>query len=177
MLLGLHFFNHKFVKIEIRMKRFLRFFFKKTNSWTCFVGFWLKAIFHCSAHCRILSRTSFNIFAVSSRSETIENKEVSLANNLTFDFRSVAKSFTYIRKKRGPKTDPCCTPAHIHSQSEVFPLRVTLSTLSLRKLLINPSRFPLTPFCFNLNNKLSRHTLSKAFDVSKHTHRVSKEGL
>ena len=96
---------------------------------------------------------------------------------MTFDFRSVAKSFTYIRKKRGPKTDPCCTPAHIHSQSEVFPLRVTLSTLSLRKLLINPSRFPLTPFCFNLNNKLSRHTLSKAFDVSKHTHRVSKEGL
>ena len=68
----------------------------------------------------------FSIFAVSSGPETIENKEVSSANNLTFDFRSVAKSFMYIKKKRGPKIDPCGTPARIHSQSEVFPLRVTL---------------------------------------------------
>ena len=53
-------------------------------------------------------------------------KQVSLANKLTFDFRSVAKSFMYIRKKRGPKIDPCGTSARIHSQSDVFPLRVTL---------------------------------------------------
>ena len=158
------------------MKRFPRFF-EKTTSWACLVGYGLKAIFHCSSHRRVLSRSSFSIFAVSSGSETIENKEVSSANNLTFDFRSVAKSFMYIRKKRGHQIDPCGTPARIHSQSEVFPLRVTLWTLSLRKLLINPSRFPLTPFCFNLNNKPSCHTLSKAFDISKNTPRVSKEEL
>ena len=52
------------------------------------VGSELKAIFHCSAHCRLLSSSSFSIFAVWSGSETIENKEVSSANNLTFDFTS-----------------------------------------------------------------------------------------
>ena len=153
------------------------FFFEKNDFLSLFSWSGLKTVFHCSAHRRILSRPSFSIFIVSSGSETIEKKEVSLANNLTFDFRSVAKSFMYIRKKRGHQIDPCGTPARIHSQSEVFPLRVTLWTLSLRKLLINPSRFPLTPFCFNLNNKPSCHTLSKAFDISKNTPRVSKEEL
>ena len=56
------------------------------------------------------------MFAVSRGSETIENKEVSSANNLTFDFRSVAKSFMSVKKKRRPKIDPCGTPAPIHSQ-------------------------------------------------------------
>ena len=78
---------------------------------------------------------------------------------MTFDFRSVAKSFICIRKKRGPKTGPCDTLAHIRSQSDIFPIRVALWTLSLRKLLINLSRFPLTPLCFNLNNKPSCDTL------------------
>ena len=102
MLLDLHFFNYKFVKVEMWMKRFLRFFEKITTFWACFVGSGLKTIFHCSAHPRILSRSSFSIFTVSSGSETIENKVVSLANNLTFDFRSAAKSFMYIRKKVVP---------------------------------------------------------------------------
>ena len=64
-----------------------------------------------------------------------------------------------IRKKRGPKTGPCDTLAHIRSQSDMFPIRVALWTLSLRNLLINLSRFPLTPLCFNLNNKPSCNTL------------------
>ena len=33
----------------------------------------------------------------------------------------------YIRKKRGPKIDPCGTPAHVRCQSEVFPLRASFS--------------------------------------------------
>ena len=108
-------------------------FFKKTTSWACFVGSRLKAIFHCSAHRRILSRSSLSVFAVSDGSETIENKEVSSVNNLTFYFRSVAKSFMYIREKRGLKIDPCGTPARIHSQLEVFPLRVTLTNPITKK--------------------------------------------
>ena len=79
---------------------------------------------------------------------------VSSANNLIFNFKSVAKSFIYLREKRGPKIDPCDTRSRIHSQSEVFPIRVTLWTLSLKRFLINLSRFPLTPFCFNLNNTI-----------------------
>ena len=100
---------------------------------------------------------------------------VSSANNLIFNFKSVAKSFIYLREKRGPKIDPCDTRSRIHSQSEVFPIRVTLWTLSLKRFLINLSRFPLTPFCFNLNNKSSYHSLSKAFDTSKNTPWVPKK--
>ena len=83
----------------------------------------------------------------------------------------------YIKKKRGPKIDPGGTPARVRSQSEVFPLRMTLWTLSLRKISINPSKFPLKPFCFNLNNKPSCHSLMKGFDMSKNTPQVSKEEL
>ena len=74
-----------------------------------------------------------SVFAVSDGSETIENKEVSSVNNLIFYFRSVAKSFMYIREKRGLKIDPCGTPARIHSQLEVFPLRVTLTNPITKK--------------------------------------------
>ena len=47
------------------------------------------------------------MFAVLSGSETIENKEVSSANNLTLDFKSV--------KKKESKIDPSSTHARIHS--------------------------------------------------------------
>ena len=174
MLLGLLFLNHKFIEEEIRMNGFLRFFRKK-NYWDCFVGSGLKVIFLCLAQSRILSRSLFSIFAVSSGSKTIEDKDVSSANNFTFDFRPAAKSFINIRKTRGPKIDPCGTPPCIPSQSEIFPSGVFLWTLSLRKPLINPSRFPLTLFCFNLNNRSSYHTLSKAFYLSENTLRVSKK--
>ena len=124
MFLGLHFFNSKFIKVEIRMRRSLQFFWKK----------------------RLLELV-------------------------------LSKSFIHIRKKRGPKTDTCGAHVRIYFQSEVFPLRVNLWTLSLRKLLISSSRFPLISFCFNLNNKPSCHTLSKVFDISKNTTLVFKERI
>ena len=86
----------KIIKAEIRMKRFMRFFFLSLLCWSGF-----KAIFHCSA--QPFSRYLFSIFAVRSGSETIENKEVSSLNNLKFDFRLVAKSFMYTRKKEALK--------------------------------------------------------------------------
>ena len=58
-------------------------------------------------------------------SSPVGNKEAPSANILIFGFRSVPKSFMYIRKKNGPKIDPCGTPARIHIQSDAFPLRVT----------------------------------------------------
>ena len=89
------------------MKRFLILF--------CWSG--LKAIFHCSA--KPFSRYLFSIFAVRSGSQTAENKEVSSANNLKFDFRLVAKSFMYIRKKEALKCYPSVTPAPIDLEAAV----------------------------------------------------------
>ena len=59
---------------------------KKKRYCTCFVGPRLKAIFRCLALSPIFLRSLFSIFAVSSGSETIENKEVSLASKLSFSF-------------------------------------------------------------------------------------------
>ena len=46
----------------------------------------LDNIFHLCAHSEILLRSSFNIFAEIVGSCTVENKEVSPANNLTSKF-------------------------------------------------------------------------------------------
>ena len=54
----------------------------------------LNNIFHLCANSEILLRLSFNIFAERIGSFTVENKEVSSANNLTSDFKSSDKSFT-----------------------------------------------------------------------------------
>ena len=39
------------------------------------------------------------------------------------------KSFTYIKNKSGPNTDPCGTPEFFFFQSEVRPFKTTLSSL------------------------------------------------
>ena len=83
------------------------------------------------------------------------------ANNLTFDFKLVAE----YQEKRGPKLNLCGAPARLQSQSPVCSLRITLWTQSLRKPLITQRTFPLTSFCFNLNNKPLCYTLAKAFDI------------
>ena len=42
---------------------------------------------------------------------TAEKIDVSLANNLAVDEMPVARSLIYIKKKKGPKIEPCGTPA------------------------------------------------------------------
>ena len=59
-----------------------------------------------------------------------------------------------IRKSNGPKIEPCRTPASTNESLE-----------SIKKLLSR--RFPEIPICLSLNSKPSRHTLSKAFEISK----------
>ena len=44
---------------------------------------------------------------------TMEKTEVSSANSFAVDERLWLRSFIYIRKKSGPKTDPSGTPASI----------------------------------------------------------------
>ena len=96
-----------------------------------------------------------------------------------FDIRfQVGCYIIYVyQKNRSPKIDLCGTPACIIFQSKFHSLRVPLWIPSLRQLLISSSRFPLPPFRFNLNNKPSCCTLSKAFDMYENTPPVCNEGL
>ena len=136
MLLGLHFFNNKFIKVEIRKKNFLRCFQKNFLNMFC----WVRIKYHFSVF-RLLNiiKALVQYIYCFKRIRNYWKQSiivVSSANNLIFNFKLVAKSFIYIREKRGPKIDPCDTPSRIHSQSEVFPIRVTLWTLSLKRFLI-----------------------------------------
>ena len=65
----------------------------KSTSWACLVMSGLNNIFHLCAYSEILLRSSFNIFAERVESCTVENKEVSSANNLTSEIKSSGKSF------------------------------------------------------------------------------------
>ena len=68
-------------------------FLEKITSWTCLVMSGLNNIFNLCAHSEILLRSLFNIFAERVESCTVENKEVSSANNLTSEFKLSGKWF------------------------------------------------------------------------------------
>ena len=50
---------------------------------------------------------------------TTESTEVSSAKSFTVDSMFSDKSFMYIRKRSGPRIDPCGTPAFTGNYSEV----------------------------------------------------------
>ena len=52
--------------------------------------------------------------SVSSTFDTENAKEVSSANKRVIIIRFSAISLTYIKNNKGPKTEPCGTPAEIH---------------------------------------------------------------
>ena len=49
----------------------------------------------------------------------MENNDASSANSFTVDVMSTDRSSMYIRKKSGPKMDPCDTPAFTGNHSDV----------------------------------------------------------
>ena len=51
---------------------------------------------------------------------------MSSANNLHSLLRPFGKSLTYIENKRGPRMEPCGTPARISIQEEHWPFKTTL---------------------------------------------------
>ena len=73
------------------------FFLKNNNFLRQFCPVRVKSHFPLLSQVFNFSRLS--VFALSSKSETIENKEVLSVINFTFDFILVTKSFMYIRKK------------------------------------------------------------------------------
>ena len=66
----------------------------------------LNNIFHLKAHSNIFLRSSFNKFADSDKLYTVENNEVSSADNLADDSKFSGRSLIYIKKSRGPYIDP-----------------------------------------------------------------------
>ena len=84
--------NPKWKKIYFRMKNFLGWIFLvvafliKMTSWVYFVGSGLKPIFHWKAHLFISFRSLLRLLAVLSGSLTVENRDVSSANNLGLDW-------------------------------------------------------------------------------------------
>ena len=66
----------------------------------------LNIIFHLKTHSNIFLRSSFNKFADSDKLYTVENNEVSSANNLADDYTFSRRSLMYIKKSRGPNIDP-----------------------------------------------------------------------
>ena len=50
------------------------------------------------------------------KSRTVEKIDVSSANNLVTETRFSGRSLMYIKKRRGPRTEPCGTPALTLSQ-------------------------------------------------------------
>ena len=65
--------------------------------------------------CRSLFNTTAEVLLLC----TTENREVSSAKSFTVDSMFSDKSFMYIRKRSGPRIDPCGTPAFTGNHSEV----------------------------------------------------------
>ena len=106
----------------------------------------------------------------------MENNDVSSANSFTVDVMSTDRSLMYIKKKSGPKMDPCGTPAFTGNHSDVWPFRTTLWNLFVKKLLISSSNASEIPIDLSLKISPSCHTLSKALDIFKKTPRNSRVG-
>ena len=67
-------------------------------------------------HFDIVLRAGLRISAATSRLSTILYRLVSSVKSRMFDRISVTMSFLYNRNNRGPKMDPCGTPALIQFQ-------------------------------------------------------------
>ena len=148
---------------------FLVVFLLNITSWACFIGSGLKLIFHLKAHLFISFRSLFRLLAILSGTLTVENRVVSSVNNLGLHWRLLDKSLMYIRNKSGPNIEPWGTPALILAQGELWPLRITLCFLFLKKSVKRLYKFPEIPLCLSLGIIPSCHTLLKAFEMSPQT--------
>ena len=71
-----------------------------------------------------------------------EKRVVSPANSLTLEVIFSNKSLIYTKKNRGPKMDPCGTPALTGNQFDDCQLSIARWNLLLRKLLISAMASP-----------------------------------
>jgi hypothetical protein len=122
--------------------RVMPWLFRSRGGWSCgallemsssFVFGGLNETRHLSAQCWICSRFSFIISAASAGLSTSTNRHVSSAKSLILQLLiTCTMSFMNIRKRSGPRTDPCGTPAQIFPHVDFAPLIMTLCCLSVR---------------------------------------------
>ena len=87
------------------------------------------------------------------------------------------RSLKYIKKSKGPKIEPCGTPASTGVHAEIGPFSTTRWSLLFRKLWVSFSGNSVIPIHSILWMSPSCHILSKAFDIYKKTALTPKEGL
>ena len=76
------------------------------TSCACLAMSGLNSIFQLKTHSNIFLRSSFNKFADSVALYTVENNEVSSANNFADDFKFSERSLMQIKKSNGPSIEP-----------------------------------------------------------------------
>ena len=150
--------NFNIVVKDTRMS-FSIFFLEKITSCAGFLGSGLKSIFHWYANWEITLRSRFKYLADSLGSWTIEKRDVSSANNLAIELSPSGRSLIYIKNNRGPRMDPCGTPALIGGQLHSRPLK-PIRKICSRRL----SNFPRFPKDSSLNKSPWCQTLSKTLD-------------
>ena len=91
-------------------------------------------------------------------SEEVQESDVSSAK-MRQTLNSCSAMSIYIRKNKGPKTEPCGTPAFVDFVLD------TLDTIHFK-------RFPFIPFSFSLNSRPLIYTLSNAVETSQNTMQV-----
>ena len=97
----------------------------------------------------------------------MENREVSSANSLHLLLRPSDKSLICIKNNKGPRINPWLTPVQKSALEEQWPFKTTVCFLLrriYRKILMISPRIP---FWRSLKIRLSWHTLSKAFEISR----------
>ena len=138
---------------------FLVVFLLKTTSWAYFVGSGVKLIFYWREHLFISFVFLFNLSAAISGSLTVENRNVSSANNLGIHWRLSYKSLM----------GSWGAPALILAKDKLWLLRIIFVFYLLRNLLKRLNKYPEIPLRLNLWIIPSCHTLSKAFEISRNT--------
>ena len=132
----------------------------------------LKVTSHCldqlSIRTRSLSRTSLLVLC---KLKTIYNKLSSANKLILFSNPSLISSIN-IRNNRGPRTDPCRTPASIVPYSEEWPFITTHCFLSVRWSENHSFREPVILLFYNLCSIPSCHARSKALKISAKTKRT-----
>lgn len=110
----------------------------------------------------ISCRSLFRLSSVHLGTLTVENRDLSSANNLRLHWRLSNESLMYFKNKSGPNIEAWPTPALILAQDELWPLIIILCFVFL-------NGFPEILLLLSLWIIPSCYTLSKPFQMSRNT--------
>ena len=84
----------------------------------CFVGLGLNVVLHKNVQSFIIKKSYFKSAEVWLILCSTENRVISSADNFTFDDIFSKRSFTYIEKSNGQRTEPCSIPTFMLVREE-----------------------------------------------------------